>query len=161
MTASLAKVCTHTKSFHYWSIFNVWRLNVPCVCSDIDECSLYNPTHDCDQICSNTDGGFNCSCVEGYLLTIDNRSCEGMYPHKLITVCVWSYTFHMVYSDIDECSLYNNCNQICNNTDGGFYCSCEEGYLLANDSKSCKGIIPTQTHLIYSTCQNEALNMYP
>ena len=46
---------------------------------DINECSPFNPTHNCDQICNNTDGGFDCSCEEGYLLANDSKSCEGMY----------------------------------------------------------------------------------
>lgn len=35
----------------------------------------------------------------------------------------------------------NNCSQVCTNNDGGFSCSCKEGYRLANDRISCEGII--------------------
>lgn len=44
--------------------------------SDIDECA--NGTHDChrDAICTNTDGGFNCSCNGGF--TGDGRKCAGV-----------------------------------------------------------------------------------
>ena len=43
---------------------------------DANECS--DSTHNCDQICINTNGGFNCSCVQGYALMNDWRSCEGI-----------------------------------------------------------------------------------
>ena len=39
----------------------------------IDACSS-NP---CDQICTVIDGGFECSCMEGFVLEPDGRSCEG------------------------------------------------------------------------------------
>ena len=30
----------------------------------------------CSQTCTNTEGSYLCSCVEGYLLQPDNRSCK-------------------------------------------------------------------------------------
>lgn len=43
-------------------------------------------------------------------------------------------------TDVDECSNgTHNCDQLCINIIGGFSCSCEEGYMLTNDSISCKG----------------------
>ena len=44
--------------------------------SDIDECS--ERTHDCSQICTNTDGSFICGCNSGYLLDSDGATCNGM-----------------------------------------------------------------------------------
>lgn len=46
--------------------------------SDINECFEQDPTHNCDQFCNNTDGGFSCSCEEGYVLINDSK-CEGTY----------------------------------------------------------------------------------
>ncbi|KAK5614742.1 Exosome complex protein [Crenichthys baileyi] len=43
------------------------------VCADFDECSVYGT---CSQTCTNTDGSYTCSCVEGYLPQPDNRSCK-------------------------------------------------------------------------------------
>ena len=45
------------------------------------------------------------------------------------------------FSDIDECGSSNlhNCAQLCNNIDGGFECSCNEGYNLQEDRISCNG----------------------
>ena len=41
--------------------------------------------------------------------------------------------------DIDECEGYNDCSQICKNTEGGYYCSCEEEYRLSSDGRTCEG----------------------
>ena len=40
---------------------------------DIDECE--EMTSGCQQKCTNTNGSFTCSCVEGYELNIDNKTC--------------------------------------------------------------------------------------
>jgi len=42
-------------------------------CVDIDECSFEPPL--CSQNCLNTRGAFQCSCVTGYSLGVDNRTC--------------------------------------------------------------------------------------
>ena len=41
---------------------------------DIDECSMFSP---CEQECTNTDGSYQCSCTEGFILKSDNSTCEG------------------------------------------------------------------------------------
>ena len=43
--------------------------------------------------------------------------------------------------DIDECeesTIY--CNQMCNNSDGGYFCTCNDGYQIDSDNRTCKGI---------------------
>ena len=43
--------------------------------TDIDECAMLpNP---CDQICTNSEGSFVCSCNDGYVLDDDQTSCNG------------------------------------------------------------------------------------
>lgn len=42
------------------------------------------------------------------------------------------------FSDFDECSVYGTCSQSCTNTNGGYACSCVEGYLPQPDNRSCK-----------------------
>lgn len=44
--------------------------------SDINECSAN--THNCQQRCTNTPGGFTCGCQDGYRLQSDRKSCSGM-----------------------------------------------------------------------------------
>lgn len=47
-------------------------------------------------------------------------------------------------TDINECTGANNCEQVCHNTVGSYYCSCRKGYVLASDNKKCVG---KQAHL--------------
>ncbi|XP_065064748.1 uncharacterized protein LOC135690976 [Rhopilema esculentum] len=93
-------------------------------CSDIDECGLHY--HGCQHNCNNFRGGFYCSCRSGYRLNNDNRTC----------------------SDINECTEYHlsrgglnstisGCTQNCHNVIGTFRCSCNPGYKLASDGKTC------------------------
>ena len=43
-------------------------------------------------------------------------------------------------TDIDECQNSNgHCAHLCTNLDGGFACSCQPGYQLQADRKSCTG----------------------
>ena len=44
--------------------------------------------------------------------------------------------------DIEECDLNTDgCDQLCENTDGNFTCSCEDGFAVsATDPKICEGI---------------------
>lgn len=54
-------------------------------------------------------------------------------------VCMALITGFIVI-DVDECSLdQHNCDQICANIASGFICICEDGYLLQNDNRTCKG----------------------
>jgi hypothetical protein len=48
---------------------------------DINECQT--GTHNCDQLCTNTHGSFTCSCMSGYTLQSDQRTCTGI-PYKII-----------------------------------------------------------------------------
>ena len=41
-------------------------------------------------------------------------------------------------SDIDECTANNPCGMDCNNTAGGFACSCNIGYSIGSDLVSCE-----------------------
>lgn len=42
--------------------------------------------------------------------------------------------------DINECDILGTCSHFCNNTKGGFKCSCAEGYVLHTDHRLCKAI---------------------
>ena len=68
--------------------------------------------HDCfnDKI-----NGYRCTCKPGFRLAANQKSCE----------------------DIDECETGEYCSQLCGNTNGGFECSCAEGY-VPNSPNSCK-----------------------
>lgn len=83
---------------------------------DVNECATANGN--CQQICSNTVGSFNCACSQGYVLTNDGVNCM----------------------DVNECSSgTHNCQQLCINVEGSFMCNCNDGYVLAVDQRSCNG----------------------
>ena len=44
--------------------------------------------------------------------------------------------------DVDECLLLNGgCHQTCTNTEGSFYCSCDDGYFLSmENNRTCIGV---------------------
>ena len=46
----------------------------------------------------------------------------------------------IIYQDINECNTNNGgCSQSCVNTLGGYYCTCNSGYVLAGNGKTCNG----------------------
>ena len=55
-----------------------------------------------------------------------------------------SFVYCILISDIDECSnstslRLNNCDQMCINEKGSYYCTCNDGYYLGSDKASCLG----------------------
>ncbi|XP_033642813.1 uncharacterized protein LOC117302931 isoform X2 [Asterias rubens] len=90
-------------------------------CYDFDECADPNGSP-CEQICNNMLGGFTCSCMAGYELHPDQRTCL----------------------DIDECDLQtDNCHAFatCSNTPGSFTCTCVTGYSdVSGDGTVCEDI---------------------
>ncbi|XP_068677677.1 uncharacterized protein [Montipora foliosa] len=96
-------------------------------CIDVDECSLRKTSGSdtaawlsgCHHNCFNFEGGFECSCRNGYMLMYDRKRCQ----------------------DIDECTSESQpCEQICLNTDGSYRCSCRHGFVLAPDGRFCEAL---------------------
>lgn len=52
----------------------VEMIQFPLTISDVDECEDNNG--DCEHRCVNEDGGYRCTCREGFRLRGDNRTCE-------------------------------------------------------------------------------------
>lgn len=49
-------------------------------------------------------------------------------------------SFMTIFTDIDECAdNAHGCSDFCNNTAGGFHCSCPLGTALLADKKMCQG----------------------
>eukprot|EP00118_Oscarella_pearsei_P022320 m.255461 g.255461 ORF g.255461 m.255461 type:complete len:1105 (+) comp40396_c0_seq5:41-3355(+) len=95
-------------------------------CRDIDEC---NPNlnssvqHRCihPAVCQNTAGSYYCQCTKpGFKLALEGRSCE----------------------DENECEngAVHHCEQNCVNTDGSYYCTCKDGYILSANGKQCEDV---------------------
>lgn len=40
--------------------------------------------------------------------------------------------------DVNECKLNKPCDQTCYNTEGSYYCTCREGFMLQADRQSCR-----------------------
>ncbi|XP_048727704.2 mucin-4-like isoform X2 [Ostrea edulis] len=98
-------------------------------CQDINECNTTS-TNQCDQVCENTEGGFECHCFNGYRMS--EGSCR----------------------DIDECSEgTSTCEQNCRNTDGSYVCSCVTGFELKKDNSSCLQIETDVCKLVGLSCQ--------
>ena len=49
--------------------------------SDVDECEDFY-LNNCDQLCANTIGSYNCNCTDGYSLSTDEHTCLGK-PKKI------------------------------------------------------------------------------
>ncbi len=54
-----------------------------CLSPDIDEC---NGINSCQQICTNIEGSFECTCDAGFTLDDNNRTCT----RKSIVIIVFS-----------------------------------------------------------------------
>ena len=111
--------CLQKRNFHvfcnHYTLQNVSAKYLYLVL-DINECIV--GTHDCNQTCVNTVGGFMCACRPGYLLLLDGKSCV----------------------QIDECLAgTSNCTdgQQCVDTDGSFFCrSMYHNFLIEGDSNA-------------------------
>ena len=57
-------------------------MNLDTYFADVDECQFNNGN--CSIGCENTNGSYACSCVEGYQLNEDGRTCTGLYFHIYI-----------------------------------------------------------------------------
>lgn len=67
----LSNYNVHTYAYLYRCIFSSFS------CTDIDECQ-YTIDPVCSQKCINTIGSFQCSCINGYILRPDLRTCKAL-----------------------------------------------------------------------------------
>ena len=54
--------------------------------------------------------------------------------------CLYVALYKIFCTDINECELYNDCHQECSNTIGSYQCNCKDGFILNNDTVSCRGL---------------------
>ncbi|ELU02120.1 hypothetical protein CAPTEDRAFT_196603 [Capitella teleta] len=109
-------------------------------CSDINECD--NNLSTCSQNCTNIDGSFTCSCMDGFVLDSDGVSCSASACSPF--TCPDGFELHencVECKDIDECdNNLSTCSQNCTNIDGSFTCSCMDGFVLDSDGVSCSDL---------------------
>ncbi|KAK2160224.1 hypothetical protein NP493_1661g00003 [Ridgeia piscesae] len=107
-------------------------------CIDKDEC--LDPKT-CGQKCNNLPGGYQCSCLDGYLLGPDSSSCI----------------------DINECLRGDHtCDvelAVCVNTPGSYKCQCKPGYTGTGYAGQCYDIDECTTGTLscpaHSVCVNK------
>ena len=59
---------------------------------------------------------------------------------NLVFVSANTIMYNSTNTDIDECITNNGgCEQVCINTDGSFYCSCNDGFSLNANGTTCDG----------------------
>lgn len=115
------------------------------VCVDVNECV----SAPCEHICENVQGGYTCACYSGYkedpvephrcLLHCGEEACPAQCDpnDQYLCYCPNGYILEESEStttmciDIDECAMFF-CDQGCENTYGGYVCSCQPGYELEN-----------------------------
>ncbi|KAK3583696.1 hypothetical protein CHS0354_021446 [Potamilus streckersoni] len=129
-------------------------------CKDVDECE--EKISGCEQICDNVAGRFNCYCHYGYILDKDRKRCirvfnpcDGFYEFNCSHICLirdkkqeclcrlgyYLAKDKQTCLDINECinTTLNRCipQNVCNNTPGGYTCSCPAGQKLENNGRTC------------------------
>ncbi|KAK7482356.1 hypothetical protein BaRGS_00026375, partial [Batillaria attramentaria] len=124
-------------------------------CLDINECAINNGG--CSDVCTNSDGGFQCSCPVGKRLVdlkdcVDINECDSTpspcsqrcenFAGSFRCLCNSGFTLDTATNqcnDIDECALdgTNRCTQKCTNTIGSYRCSCDPGFDLEADGFTC------------------------
>ena len=74
-------------------------------------------------------------CESGYAFNIVTKKCQVRKIGKHIFDIFSHPLFH--HQDINECVTFGTCTQGCVNTNGSFYCTCENNFILKHDNQTC------------------------
>ena len=79
------------------------------------------------------------------MLVINATQIRGLVLVYLLQITFFNLVLGDVYGifcyiDINECvANTDGCDQGCQNTIGSFQCTCDSGYVLSNDERTCSG----------------------
>ena len=156
----------------------------PIACIDDNECdrpdSCGNST-----VCSNRDGGYYCSCQEGYYDAAHeteqaawNRIDDGTFAEGVNSSYVpRNSSGEPVIGDVTQCTNGNECDasrfdcdmnllNVCVDTDGSYVCECAVGtrYVNVNVSNECTDIDECDEYTFVcdpnAACVNDILDLF-
>ena len=110
---------------------------------DVNECLLNNGHGPCEDTCRNLEGSYACACdgLSGTKLASDNHTCR---------------------DDVGQCTINNaGCSHTCLTTMGRVFCLCPDGFVLADDWKTCQGHLTTLHQMISWVTFVKLLNLKP
>eukprot|EP00920_Eleutheroschizon_duboscqi_P038463 GHVT01092195.1.p1 GENE.GHVT01092195.1~~GHVT01092195.1.p1 ORF type:complete len:848 (+),score=286.26 GHVT01092195.1:202-2745(+) len=148
-------------------------------CTNVDECRTgTNNCNPESQVCVDEQGGFRCECKPGFQRAADGKTCldvdecqdPRLHNCDLDTMvchnetgsfrCSCKNALHGLDEsthrcrDRDEChdmdGALNPCAQRCENIPQGVRCSCENGFVLSADGRSCLDVDECQDPALHS-----------
>ncbi|XP_044525030.1 low-density lipoprotein receptor-related protein 2 [Gracilinanus agilis] len=145
LSDELEHLCTTPEATcppHQFKCDNGNCIDMMQICNHLDDCGDnsdekgcgINECNDpsisgCDHNCTDTRTSFFCTCLPGYKLMSDKKTCD----------------------DVDECNETPSvCSQMCENTAGSYICKCARGYIREPDGKRCRQNSNISPYLILS-----------
>ncbi|XP_055997526.1 fibrillin-2-like isoform X2 [Ostrea edulis] len=127
---------------------------------DIDECQLNPSICGSNKLCHNTEGSYQCDCLQGFKLIedkcedidecndaslndcpVDTTQCRNMFGNYSCECKEGYQKRNSVCEDIDECETpTHGCSQKCENANGGYSCLCVLGFTVKDDRKTCEKV---------------------
>lgn len=134
-------------------------------CRVVDACT----ENLCEHQCLPQGSGYSCTCADGFKLEANQRNCSDidectsaacgqhlcMNNHGSYT-CVCTDGYQMVdggCSHVDECEQLQ-CDHGCSGTGASLSCSCQPGFSLAQDGRSCVDLDECTNDLCPFQCVN-------
>nr|XP_055041684.1 adhesion G protein-coupled receptor E1-like [Misgurnus anguillicaudatus] len=121
----------------------------------VDECQLNPSVCGPNSTCTNVNGHYNCSCLDGFNATLPylpisiNNTCTGIIVFLVMPeMHLMFFQCDILFPDVDECQLNPSVcgpNSNCTNVNGSYSCSCLNGfnatlpYLPVSINNTCTG----------------------